>query len=43
MKEKKVLIKPEADIVVFPNEEIIVTSGGNPMSQLGEDDPEENP
>ena len=40
MKENKKLIKPEADIIVFPNEDIIVTS---PMSQLGEDDPEENP
>ena len=43
MKETKKLIKPEAVIIVFPIEEIIATSSGgnNPMSQFGEDDPEE--
>ena len=44
MKKEKKPIIPEAEIIVFPSEEIIVTSGGNnPINQYGEDDPPLNP
>ena len=36
MKETKKLIKPEATIIIFPTEDVIVTS---PIGQVGADDP----
>ena len=40
MKEIKKLIKPEATIITFPTEDVIVTS---PIGSVDEDDPIEQP